>query len=206
VEVVVVVAFLVALVAMLLLALANSDHKARRVNCMNNLKQINIALRTWNVDDVPRYPMEVPMSRGGAQELIAAGNVAGCFQVMSNELGAPKILICPEDYGQDGHLAATNWSHLGRTNVSYFIGLDVSATDPVRQGVLAGDANLVQNGRAIAGGVLSLGTNLTTWTQERHGGAANVLFCDGSVESVRQIGFTNAFGRMICPTNRVVVP
>jgi prepilin-type processing-associated H-X9-DG protein len=198
----VIVVFVLALVvAALIPALNSARHKAKFINCSGQLAEIGIAFRVWEGDHHDQYPMAVSVTNGGAMELLATGNVAACFQVMSNELSVPEILFCP---GDTRHQAAANFAGLSGSNVSYFIGLDVTESDP--QAVLSGDANLAQNGRAIAGGVLTLGTNLTTWTQERHGGAASVLFCDGSVEQLRQIGFTNEFGWMVRPTNRVVVP
>ena len=138
---------------------------------------------------------------GGAQELIATGNVAGCFQVMSNEMNDPKLLICPQD---SLHEAATNFAALDRTNLSYFIGLQVTETDP--PGVLSGDANLVQNGRVVAAGRVDLGSNSVSWTRDRHQRMGNILMTDGSVQTAGRIAFTNWNGVACFPTNTVVVP
>ena len=72
---------------------AKSRAKARAmlINCVSNLKQIGLAYRIWAGDNNNQYPMRVPVSKGGAMELINDGDVAGVFQVMSNELSTPKI-------------------------------------------------------------------------------------------------------------------
>jgi prepilin-type N-terminal cleavage/methylation domain-containing protein/prepilin-type processing-associated H-X9-DG protein len=202
-EVLVVVA-VVALVAMVILpALTEpqSNRKSGRINCVNNLKIIGISARIWEGNHDDKYPMAVPAADGGAQEMMATGNVVACFQVMSNELSTSYILACPED---SRHRAATNWG-VSRTNISYFMGLDAVESDP--RAVLAGDANLVQHGRVVPSGVVNLATNITTWTRDRHGRTGNILLADGSVrfESTTEISSSAAPGAY-ASTNRVVVP
>ena len=97
VEVLVIIAVLAVVVALLLPWLATSNRIPQKINCVSNLKQIGIAYRLWEGDNNDKYPMLVSVTNGGAMELVATGNVAACFQVMSNELSTPKILLCPED-------------------------------------------------------------------------------------------------------------
>ena len=197
----VVVVVLLLLLAILLPTLNPPRRHASQFNCVNNLKQVGIACRIWEGDHGDNYPMNVPVAQGGAQELIATGNVAACFQVMSNELMTPKLLVCPAD---TRHVAATNFATvLQATNLSYFIGFSVTENDP--QASLCGDANLMQNGHSISAGILDLWTNTASWTRDRHGEVGYVLFTDGSVQPVRQIGFTSAAGTYYA-TNRLVVP
>jgi prepilin-type processing-associated H-X9-DG protein len=167
-----------------------------------NLKEIGIAMRMWEGSHGDKYPMAVPAALGGAREMMATGNVVACFQVMSNELGVPNLLICPADAG---HWAETygSWVRVSRTNLSYFIGLDAAESDPYS--VLSGDANLVQHGRVIPSGIVNLATNTTTWAPDRHDRYANFLFADGSVQSATQISSSTAPGAYPS-TNRVVVP
>jgi hypothetical protein len=56
---------------------------------------------------------------------------------MENELGqAPAILVCPADERR----AASSFSNLSNTNISYFVG--VNANDTYPQSILGGDRNL----------------------------------------------------------------
>jgi prepilin-type processing-associated H-X9-DG protein len=206
IEVVVIVAVLALVAALILAALTEpqSNRKSGKINCVNNLKQIGIAVRIWEGDHDDKYPMEVPAALGGAREMMATGNVVACFQVMSNELSSSKVLICPSDAW---HRADTDenlaWVRLSRTNISYFMGLDAVESDP--QAVLSGDANLVQNRRVVPGGIVNLTTNITTWTRDRHDRAGNVLIADGSVQALTEINSAAAPGAY-ASTNRVVVP
>jgi prepilin-type processing-associated H-X9-DG protein len=218
--VVAMLAMLALVAAMLLPALARPK-RVSRLHCVNFLMESGIAFEIWRGDHGDKYPMDVPAAQGGAQELTARGDVAACFQVMSNEFSVAKMLTCPDDAR---HKATTNWNSLSRTNLSYFIGLNVSyqrsrwagAADanqsfvltsgvpPGLPNLLSGDANLVQNGREVAGGFLNPGAN-TPWTPERHQGVGNILLTDGSVQTVRQIGFTHST-EGYSTTNTVVIP
>jgi len=199
-EGVVVAAVLAGLVALLIPALKTAKNEAKSITCNGQLKEVGLAFRIWEDDHPGQYPMTVSATNGGAMELWATGNVAACFQVMSNELSLPVMLICPADAG---HPAAPAWDHLGRSNVSYFIGTDAAETN--MEAMLAGDANLLQNGRAVSSGLVCIGTNTIRWTQERHRGSANVLICDGSVNFTSQIGVKNS-DQWVFSTNSVVVP
>ena len=189
------------LLLVVFLPLLAPRHHRTMVWCVNNLKEVGIAFRIWEGDNNDKYPMAVSVAQGGAQEMMATGNVAACFQVMSNELATPKILVCPED---SGHEAATDFnSNFTRANISYFIGVDAVESDP--QAVMAGDANLVLNGHAVPPGVIYLRANAVTWSKSRHAGAGFVLIADGSVQAETKIGFTSAPGTLFA-TNRLAVP
>src|SRR5208283_4519175 len=101
------------------------------------------------------------VKQGGAMELVATGNVAANFLVMSNELSTPKILHCPADLD---HVCATNFTTgFGNKNISYFVGLD--AADEYPQRMLSGDDDFATNGVTVKPGLLHLWTNApVTWT------------------------------------------
>ena len=71
--------------------------RAQRINCLSNVHQVSLAFRIWQGDNNGKYPMSVSMTNGGAMEWTVTTNVAAYFQVMSNEIVTPKILICPAD-------------------------------------------------------------------------------------------------------------
>ena len=122
----VIVAVLAILAAMLLPALASAKKKAQRINCVNNLKQCGLAFRIWEGDNSDKYPMAVPMAKGGTQEFNTGADTFRHFQVMSNELSTPKILVCPADT----RTAAKNFVRLKNQNVSYFVGLEANDANP----------------------------------------------------------------------------
>jgi prepilin-type processing-associated H-X9-DG protein len=178
-----------------------------RIGCISNLKQVNLALRIWEGDNYNQYPMTVSVTNRGAMELVAAGNVAACFQVMSNELSTPKILICPLDRK---HVPATNWTtDFNNSHISYFINPDASEAYP--QMIMSGDDNLAVNGVPVKSGLLLLSGNASvSWTTERHGRVGNLGFADGSVAEESSAGFQNALilatNGTPFTTNGIVIP
>jgi len=156
IELLVVIAIIAILAAMLLPVLAAAKRRAQRINCVSNLKQINLAFRIWEGDNNNLYPMAVSTSAGGAEETtycqahptwVPAG-ITNIFCVMSNELSTPKVLVCPADSTRG---PATNFQELGALNpqttqglgtngISFFVCGD--ATEAYPQMVMDGDRNV----------------------------------------------------------------
>src|SRR5262245_47184752 len=154
-EVLIIVGVLMLLLAFLLPNL-NRRGRARAsryasIQCVNNLKQVGLAFRVWETDHDDKFPMQVSITNSGAMEFVGSPDTFRIFEVMSNELNTPKILICPEESGRGRIMANLFGSDIaapsgllnrfaGNTNLSYFVGVD--ATDLNPQSFLSGDHNL----------------------------------------------------------------
>ena len=210
VEVLVVLAVL-ALVALVLVppALARARAKAWRIYCISNLKQIGLSFRFWAGDNTNLYPMQVTGIFGGTKEHEATADVFRYFQVLSNELATPAVLVCPADRSRrrspDFH---TNFSN---ANISYFLGLDATEDHP--DGWLAGDSNLEVAGQPVQPGLLHLWTNSPAgWTAKRHRGSGNLALADGSVHQLANAKvlanakFREMLSQTGLATNRLAIP
>jgi len=198
----VIVAVVALLAAMLLPWLAGAHDRSRRIQCVNNLKQCGLAFRIWEGDNNDRYPMDVPVANGGTKECTTGAETYRLFQVMSNELSTPKILVCPND----DRAAAADFVHLNNSHVSYFVGLDAKETDP--QMLLAGDRNIT-GGSAPEKGILKLVPGEpVAWTSAIHNHAGNVGLADGSVQQFTSPGLFTALKNSGSPTNtwRLALP
>jgi prepilin-type processing-associated H-X9-DG protein len=128
------------------------------------------------------------VTNGGAAELVATGNVAACFSVMSYELSTPKILICPAD---TSHVWVTNFDgNFNNSHISYFVSPDV-ANETNASMILIGDDNLAINGVALNSGIVELSTQFS-WTKKRHDHAGNIGYGDGSVAEISDDGLDEA--------------
>jgi prepilin-type processing-associated H-X9-DG protein len=198
----VIIAVLAVLAAMFLPALASAKRKAQRINCVNNLKQDGLAFRIWEGDTGDKYPMDVSTDKGGTMEYADGANTFRHFQVMSNELSTPKILICPADT----RTVADNFARLKNQNVSYFVGLD--ANDEFPQRFLDGDRNITA-GNAPENGILKLVPGQpVSWTETIHVNQGNVGLADGSVQQYSNSGLRDALQNSGEPTNiwRIALP
>ena len=201
-EVLVIVVVAGALLCLALVWLVQAKRKAGSICCNCNLKQVGISFRLWEDDRQGKYPMQVSVTNGGAMELVAAGNVAACFRVMSNELSTPKILLCPADTHR---VWATNFSTLNNSNISYFIGVDAKETKP--QMFLSGDDNFAIGGVPVASGLLAISTNTPfSWTAARHKFFGNVGLADGSVQQLNTNALQQALQQTGVATNRLAIP
>ncbi|MGD0744854.1 MAG: type II secretion system protein [Verrucomicrobiota bacterium] len=210
VEVIVVIAVLVFLAA----AFFPAYSPRKPVDCVNNLHQIGIGFRVWAGDNNDKYPMEISVTNGGTMELAATGDVVATFQIMSNELSTPKVLLCPADTRR---VWATNFStDFNNSHISYFVGLDTVNSNAF----LSGDGNFLFNRIPVRPGLAQLSTNAFIawssgrhvspnshfWTAARDRFIGNILCDDGSVQQTTSSNLCQLFQQTGLATNRLAIP
>jgi prepilin-type processing-associated H-X9-DG protein len=180
IEVLLIVSVLMILAAVVLIpAISRARGRPPRLQCANNLKEIGLSFQIWEADNGDYYPMFIPQTNGGTMEFNSGPNAWRHFQVMSDELIEPKLLICPADADRNRAMA-TDFNLLSNSNLSYFVGM--ASNELSARMILSGDHN-IDNGAAIKDGVLALTkTQRANWTGEMHGNAGNILLADGGVD------------------------
>jgi hypothetical protein len=122
---------------------ANAPLKAKRITCVNNLKEIGTAYRLWEGDHGDLVPSQQTVKKGGWGDFLTnADQGAICwtnYAIMRKELGeSPKLLVCPSDKRKAAADLTNDFKN--NTHVSYFV--CVGANDTYPQAIAGGDRNL----------------------------------------------------------------
>lgn len=182
IELLVVMALIIILVGMLLPALDRGKARARRIQCVNNLKQLGLCFHAFAHDNNSAFPNHL-LPEGSAEpwHAVHLGGSFYCspvpFQALGNDMPSVRLLVCPADTRQP----ADDLSALRLENLSYFV--NTQAAYRVPTSILVGDRNLRRSEEVAKRLLLEPGRDVLTWTAEMHKGRGNLLFADGSVHT-----------------------
>jgi hypothetical protein len=175
--------------------------RSRNICCNCNLKQIGLGFRTWEIDHTNLYPMAVSTNFGGTLECVGTGETFRHFEIMSNELSTPRVLVCPSDSRRPAQSFGAGFAN---SNLSYFVGIVSNSDNP--QMFLSGDRSPT-GGVRLASGIMELSTNgLAGWGADIHKGCGNIALADGSVQGFSTLGLREALKWTGSPTSRVAMP
>jgi hypothetical protein len=193
----------------------STDHAV----CVDNLRQVGRATQLWAHDHDGRQATYVPVEEGGVFGHPLRGNAWFQFAAISNQLGTPRVLVCPadpakhtaEDFGSASQGGFVNAGYRNNA-LSYWLGSDAQFHLP--QSFLSGDRNIRIDSYSSCGSisVANLATYLSSfsydsWSNSIHGNWGHILHFDGRVSSfgqfipkeVRRLSDDNASAHMIMP-------
>jgi prepilin-type N-terminal cleavage/methylation domain-containing protein len=159
IELLVVIAIIGILVAMLSNPGQRAGEKARRAQCLANLKQLGQAIALYAIDYTRRCPMDA-----------ADATLVGSMVLLSNRLPSAKILYCPSDC-RSHHAETGDFTKFTANNISYSYVPNLAWDSGSPRKIVALD---------WTAGTAS-GTAWPTNSNHKYAGG-NVLFNDGRVE------------------------
>ena len=191
IELLVVIAIIAILAAMLLPALSRAKQSARRIVCVNHLKQLALATVVYVSDNEDYYP--------------SSNSPDEWPQAIRPNYENLRILVCPDDASISGvandtasaDLAPRSYLFNGWTD--YFDLLPQPVTFEIMpESVVEFTSETILFGEKQEGGDFSMdlrsGNQADVLDQTRHAGGANYAFADGSARFLR-------FGQCLKPIN-----
>jgi hypothetical protein len=168
------------LLALLWPGLALTRARAHQARCLSNLKQIAGGCRLWAHANSGTFPWTAASPDSAP---LGSADWANLYRACSNELGSPRILVCPSD--RQKRIAA-GWAHLnGDRNISFFAGLDADAARP--QTIVAGDRNIHGGGRGLdLAWSREMGQSIdAAWANTIHVNQGEIALADGSAQRTK---------------------
>jgi prepilin-type processing-associated H-X9-DG protein/prepilin-type N-terminal cleavage/methylation domain-containing protein len=200
IELLVVIAIIGILAALLLPTLSSAKAKGQRIACISNLHQLGVAMHVF-LTDYHAYPTATDSTNsdlGGMWWAVQLERTGLGISNPPSDFNEKGLWHCPShrwlNYGP-GHFSSYTYNAFGVARVGFVTnGLGLNGREvadkmvPVSESEVASPSDMMAIGdNLFGGGIYFFRVDLSTTAKwqpfSRHQGKANVVFCDGHVES-----------------------
>jgi prepilin-type processing-associated H-X9-DG protein/prepilin-type N-terminal cleavage/methylation domain-containing protein len=216
IELLVVVAIIAILAAILLPVLAHATSRAKRLQCLNNLRQMSIAAQVYNGENAEFYPEaysydlvnDINYCWDFTTYIKTSRVVPGTLWQQTN----PQIQQCPSfngsaNWGSDPYTGYNyNTSYLGHgQNESIPQPVKTSAVHHPAKTVIFGDGQYSTGADKFMRAPYANPADVNYYGRNggtqgfRHDGRSNAAFCDGHVESLLNCYTNDGDGSRVAP-------
>ncbi len=188
IELLVVIAIIAILASMLLPALSRARAKARQINCLGNVKQVNLGFIMYTQD----YNGHFPLDPNGTSDVLGLNDPAAWFRQVYSYVNDTNILYCPDVSGVNFFTGVTGMSsdYCANDNQQVLTHTDSEMKTP--------SSTLLTNERRRDKNNLTEHWSDYQWrmanepdTLKRHNDGSNFSMVDGHAEWARYTGVGN---------------
>ena len=159
-----IVVVIIVIFGLFLLPHSPQRNRTAVLGCLTNQRQLGLGFILWSMDNNGKFPWQLSTATNGTMKSITNGEAATQFCALSGYIPSYHAYLCPSETSRQ---PAASDDTLSDSNLSYFVNIDSSPTNPAI--VLTGARHLQAGGEPVKPGLFLFTNGVDLgWTHELH--------------------------------------